>query len=361
MFEDIARRRVDPGLLQTTLGNNYELRVYPLLPGKTRTVVLRIVEPAAARLQVPLAYAGRVADFELTLRVPGAASAPELAGGQMLGLRFEREAAGGFVARVAKNDVALPRRAAARPHDRWRGRRRGDRHRAARRRELLRARAAAGASAPRRAFCRAGCRSSGTRPGSAAHRKIDRELALLDAYFSAARDTGVNLVRVADTAAAPERFEVRGGDWSALRRALESTVYDGASNLGAVRHDGVSAEALWFSDGLANYGAPWRLAFPVPVFAINSAASSDPAALQALADASGGRSIDLDSDDAGVRPPTALLRRGNAGSRASARSAPGTIVVESHERGVGPARRRRRPDRGQRRADAAGFATPRAR
>src|SRR5678816_1551422 len=54
VFEDIARRRVDPGLLQTTIGNNYELRVYPLLPGKSRTVELRIVEPAASRLQVPL-------------------------------------------------------------------------------------------------------------------------------------------------------------------------------------------------------------------------------------------------------------------------------------------------------------------
>ena len=60
-----------------------------------------------------------------------------------------------------------------------------------------------------------------------------------------------------------------------------------------MRHDGVAGEALWFTDGLANYGTPWQISFPVPVFAINSAASSDPAALQVLADKSGGRSIDL--------------------------------------------------------------------
>ena len=99
--------------------------------------------------------------------------------------------------------------------------------------------------------------------------------------------------RVADAVAPATRFDVRNGDWTALRRVLESTTYDGASHLGAVRYDGQSEEALWFSDGLATYGAPWRLAFPVPVFAINSSTSSDPAALQALADASGGRSIDL--------------------------------------------------------------------
>ncbi|HZW72749.1 MAG TPA: DUF2135 domain-containing protein, partial [Caldimonas sp.] len=105
-------------------------------------------------------------------------------------------------------------------------------------------------------------------------------------------------------------FAVRGGEWRALRRALEATVYDGASNLGAVRHDGVSEEALWFTDGLANYGAPWRLAFPVPVYAINSAASSDPAALQALADATGGRSIDLQTATR-QGAVDALLKRGS--------------------------------------------------
>ena len=157
--------------------------------------------------------------------------------------------------------------------------------------------------------------------GSGARRQLDRELALLDAYFAAVRDTSVSLVRVADVAAAPIRFDVRGGDWAALRKALETTVYDGASNLGAVRHDGVSAEALWFSDGLANYGAPWRLAFPVPVFAISSAASGDPAALQALADASGGRSIDLGDGDAPGRGRRAAAPRHRCRRRQRARRA----------------------------------------
>jgi tetratricopeptide (TPR) repeat protein len=169
--------------------------------------------------------------------------------------------------------------------------------------------------------------------GSGAHRQLDRELALLDAYFSAVRDTSVSLVRVADVAAAPIRFDIRGGDWAALRRALETTVYDGASNLGAVRHDGVSAEALWFSDGLANYGAPWRLAFPVPVYAISSAASADPAALQALADASGGRSIDL-ATATRQGAVDALLRRGTDVAAVSALGAR-ELVVQSQSAAAG--------------------------
>jgi tetratricopeptide (TPR) repeat protein len=319
VFEDISRRRVDPGLLQTTIGNNYELRVYPLLPGKTRTVELRIVEPAAGRLQVPLGYADRVDALAVSLRVPAAAAAPELVGAASLGLRFEREAGGGFVARSTRGDAVLPKEPLA---------------------LRLPANGAAAAIATEERDGQSYFtlelplpQRSAARPlphrvqivwdasGSGAHRRIDRELALLDAYFAAVRDTGVSLVRVADVASPPQRFEVRGGDWATLRKSLESTVYDGASNLGAVRHDGVSAEALWFSDGLANYGAPWRLAFPVPVYAINSAASADPAALQALADASGGRSIDLatatrqDAAEALLRRGTELAGVGALGAR----------------------------------------------
>lgn len=331
VFEDIARRRVDPGLLQTTIGNNYELRVYPLLPGKTRTVELRIVEPAASRLQVPLGYADRVDALSLSLRVPGAAAAPELVGASSLGLRFERDANGGFVARTTRSDTALPKepialrlpalgQAAAIATEE----RDGQSYFTI---ELPVLQRASPRPLPRRV------QIVWDASGSGMHRQLDRELALLDAYFAAVRDTSVTLVRVADVAAAPLRFDVRGGDWSALRKSLETTVYDGASNLGAVRHDGVSAEALWFSDGLANYGAPWRLAFPVPVYAISSAASSDPAALQALADASGGRSIDL-ATATRQGAADALLRRGTDVAGVSAIGAR-ELVVQSQSAAAG--------------------------
>ena len=294
VFEDITRRRVDPGLLQTTLGNNYELRIYPLNPGKTRTVVLRLVEAAPARLVLPLGYAKSVARLDVSIRYASAALRPEIESGNALGLRFERDPNGGFSAHTAMIDAVLPQ-------------------------DVLRIHVpgADGNVVETTTEERSGesffaltlpvAERLAPRPvphsvqivwdasGSGATRQIDRELALLDAYFRRAGNSEVTLVRVADIAFAAERFSVRQGDWSALRKALQATVYDGASNLGAVRHDGVSAEAIWFSDGLANYGAAWRLSFPVPVYTVASAASGDPAALRALAEASGGRSIDLQS------------------------------------------------------------------
>jgi len=311
VFEDIARRRVDPGLLQTTLGNQHELRIYPLLAGKTRTVVLTIVEPAGPKLLVPLAYADRVRAFELDVRVPGALTVPTTSGAALAGLRFERDARGGFVAHARATDVTLPAQALVITNIAARvdapafatDSRDGKNYFTL---ELPMPLSHAARALPRRV--QIVWDTSGS-AGPASGRRVDRELALLDAYFARARDTSVSLVRVADTASAPERFEVRGGDWRALRRALESTAYDGASNLGAVRHDGSSAESLWFTDGLATYGAPWQLRFPVPVFAVQSAPTGDPAALQALADASGGRRIDLGVLDAAAAAD-ALLTRG---------------------------------------------------
>ncbi|MEO6363821.1 MAG: VIT domain-containing protein, partial [Caldimonas sp.] len=332
VFEEIVRRGVDPGLLQTTEGNNHELRIYPLLAGKTRTVMLRLVEPAGQRLRIPLAYAPRVADFAFSVRTAASLRPPVLDDGAGLGMRFERDPRGGFVARVARSDAALPAEPIV-----IRG---ADDHGEA---PAITTEQRDGTSWFTLELAVPAGRAARPLPrqvqivwdasASAANRVRDREFALLDAYFARAGDITVRLVRVSDTATAPERFDVRRGDWRALRAALVATALDGASNLGAVRHDGVSGEALWFSDGLANYGAPWRLRFPVPVFAISSATSGDPAALQAFADHSGGRSIDLGVLSRQAAADALLLR----GSVLEAVSAVGArdIVVQSQSAASG--------------------------
>ena len=324
VFEDIVRRRVDPGLLQTTLGNNYELRIYPLAPGKTRTVVLRLVEPATTRLSLPLAYAKAVDRFEFSLRYASAAARPQIVSGNPLGLAFERDPRGGFVARRSLDGAALPNdplvvHTAANAVEITTEQRGGDVFFTL---DLAVSQQSAPRPLPRQV------QIVWDASGSAAGRQLDRELALLDAYFKRAGTIAVTLTRFADVAHEGERFVVKNGDWTALRRALQATVYDGASHLGAVRHDGVSQEAIWFTDGLANYGAHWRRTFPVPAYMVHSSASADPAALKAVAETSGGRSIDL-TVLTQAQAVDALLARGTQIVDVSALGAK-EIVVESH-------------------------------
>ena len=325
VFEDITRRRVDPGLLQTTLGNNYELRIYPLAPGKTRTVVLRLIEPASSRLSLPLAYAKTVDRLDVSLRYASASARPQIVSGNPLALAFERDPRGGFIARRALERAALPNEAlvvqTATPSaiEITTEQRFGDTYFTL---DLAVSPHSALRPLPRQV------QIVWDASGSGAGRRFDRELALLDAYFKRAGTTAVTLTRFADVAQANERFIVSNGDWSTLRRALQSTVYDGASQLAAVRHDGLSQEAIWFSDGLANYGAPWRRTFPVPAYMVNSSTSGDPAALRAVAEASGGRSIDLtmltqtQATDALLGRGTQLIDIGALGAK--------EIVVDSH-------------------------------
>ena len=77
VFEDVIRARVDPALLQTTLGNNYKLRVYPLPAQGTRRVLIRYAETLSVsgnlrRYRVPLDYARQLSGFNLrvTVRAP---------------------------------------------------------------------------------------------------------------------------------------------------------------------------------------------------------------------------------------------------------------------------------------------------
>ena len=131
-------------------------------------------------------------------------------------------------------------------------------------------------AARRRGRCRGACRSSGTR-------RARRRTASSTASSRCSTRTSRPCARPASTwcaspTSSPRPSASRSTAATGARCVPRSraTVYDGASNLGAVRHDGVSTEALWFSDGLATYGEPWKLAFPVPVYAISSAAEQRP-------------------------------------------------------------------------------------
>ena len=190
------------------------------------------------------------------------------------------------------------------------------------------------------------------RSGSAASRQLDRELALLDAYFKRAGTIAVTLTRFADVAHAGERFMVKNGDWTALRRALQATVYDGATQLGAVRTTALHRKRSGLQTALpitARIGGARSL---VPAYMVHSSTSADPAALQAVAEASGGRSIDLTVlTQAAGRRCVAVARYANCRSLGP--------WCEGSRRRVTPCERRSSGSRRdahceQRRSDAAG-------
>jgi Ca-activated chloride channel family protein len=292
VFEDITRARIDPGLLQQTQGNNFKLRVYPLFPGKTKTVVIRYGETltgaAERRYRLPIEYAGLLPAFALNLRVQGAAAAPVISA-KSLGEIELRRAGAEWIARIERADVAargtleLALPAAKAPFaqvQQFNGRTYFQAEVPVQARSVPR-------TPPRRIAI------AWDASGSGASRDHGRELALLDSFFRWMKDGEVVLTRLRDVADAGGTFQVSGGNWSELRRALSTIVYDGATHLGAWQAAEGVEEVLLFTDGLHNYGERGFDPQGAMVHAISAATRADADALRQLAEKSGGRFVDL--------------------------------------------------------------------
>lgn len=322
VFESVERRNVDPGLLEQTAGNQFRLRVYPIPAHGTRQVRLTIDEALrregdAWRIDVPVQLLDQADGASLTIRARGPRTAPAQVG-NFDPLKFER-ARGGW---TAKYDVLRERKPDC-VDCLSRMRRLG-----------LRLPVAAEAGAVVQTYDgerfalvdvpvsleHGRLRKLPTSIGllwdaSASARSRDRqvEFALLDRYFKAMGDGSVRLRFLRDVAEDAGRFEIRGGDWSALRKALEAAVYDGASDLADWTPEAGIGEYLLVSDGLRNYG---HKGFPglregQALYALDSAgAKGDTVRLAALAEARGGRLVQWQGRDGLDAAAAALLDDG---------------------------------------------------
>ena len=96
-------------------------------------------------------------------------------------------------------------------------------------------------------------------------------------------------------------YLIRNGNWSDLRKALESVIYDGGTNFGAIRLKNISCnEFLFFSDGLsslsdANFVAPDNEIKNYHIHCIVSSAKADYSAMKWIAAQTKGKFINLNA------------------------------------------------------------------
>ncbi|WP_246022748.1 VIT domain-containing protein [Cognatilysobacter terrigena] len=292
VLEAIERRGADPGLLEQSQGEHFRLRIYPVAPGgerSVRIVLAEVLSAGATSASLPAAFVAGLDALPITVR---ANDTPRVEGA-LRTLAFARKGRGRYEAVLHPGDVGragalrlvLP--AAIAPLAQvqtWRG----ERYFAADVPVALRAEPRA---LPQKMVLLWDSSASG------AKRAHDLELALLDAYFHSTRAVDVDLVRFRDTVEPAQHFRVLTGDWSALRAALESTVYDGATRLNGWTPPADAGEVLLFSDGVFNFG---DAAFPTfdarqRLYTVRAGVAGDAARLKALAEARAGVAITLDS------------------------------------------------------------------
>ncbi len=299
VFESIERRGADPALLEQTLGNNFKLRIYPLLPGKPRRVSLEISElllpdrdgRVSYRLPLNLAADTRLS---LAIKLHGLAAdkvrlAPELRGAEVVSRHGDALVLLERAKFASQRSVGLSWPAQTVEtvfSDRFDG---ADYFHAEIPFDL--------APAPRPAPKAMALIWDAS--GSGAARDHAREFALLDAYFKTFAQLKVSLLLARDKihVEAPREFNIVDGNWQALQATLQTVAYDGASNPAAWEVPaGIDADiALLFSDGLANWGAVYQpKPAALPLYSIHAAAAGNANLLRELAESSEGSGQYLD-------------------------------------------------------------------
>lgn len=318
VFEDVTRQRIDPALLEATSGNNFKLRVYPLPANGTRRVVIRYSEslpPSATgyRLRLPLTYAERLDQIALTVRVTGR-NVPTAHEKRLGEVRFRKDG-DAYVAHLAQQnyrgggvvEVTVPRLSGPQVYTQaWDGKHYFHVDLPVHERTVPRL-------LPKRLAV------IWDASGSGAGRQHARELALLLAYVKAMGQGEITLYALRDTVETLGSFQA--GQVAELRRAVEGLVYDGATHLAGWPDTGNAEEAIYVGDGLDNYSAKAMTLPKIPVHVLSSSAKSDAERLQALADGTGGRLIDLtvDTPEAGLAKLTHT----------------GTVLLETQAQGAG--------------------------
>lgn len=101
-------------------------------------------------------------------------------------------------------------------------------------------------------------------------RDLEKELALFEIYFNHLQNVDVEFIAFSNTVINQETYSIKNGNWAALKRRLQQTIYDGGTSYKAIDNLNLEADAILISsDGLSTLSAP-LFNKKTAVFLINS-------------------------------------------------------------------------------------------
>lgn len=300
VFETEVRRGVDPGLVEKVKGNNFKTRVYPLLPGKTRTIRVVFTDDlrendGEAIYRLPLRFAEKVENFSLRVEVPELKEKPAITIKGLEDVDFKKGTSGWFTEvsasaaeLKAEVTISVPQSSS----------------------DLVFVEQAGDG---RYYFCIQGSRSPQVNKKSSARRAViffdvsgsgeKRDTKLEKEFLSSLLKSGfllpeteLNFISFANKLGQPQKISINNG-LTELNHAIDRCSYDGASSFAALTDADVAGAdlILLFSDGINTYGQNILPEFSVPVMAVSSCDGADFDFLRAIAVRSGGKMIDLKS------------------------------------------------------------------
>ena len=297
-FEEIVRRGVDPGLLEKTEGNNFKARVYPMPAKGTRRVLIAFEQELHERngqdyYFLPITANTTLKNFKVRTEVVSRFVKADIQNSLQLDFKQARNS---YISEVSQQNFTLNQNIALtfpkieKPQT-------------------------ISATKGNKTYCYGNIALATAQPKnrpiskeigllwdashSAANRDRAKEFAFLESYFKEVKDVKVILSSFNIRSDKPLTFEVKNGNWQALKSHLESLPYDGATDGNAINFSLKADELLLFSDGIFNFGSKDFSVNDVvkqaktPITVVNASAVANTPKMQYLANATGGSFIDL--------------------------------------------------------------------
>ncbi|HEX7755205.1 MAG TPA: VIT domain-containing protein [Niabella sp.] len=294
VFESVERRKVDPGLLEKTEGNNFRTRVYPLNPNGIRTVEI-VYNQQLFSNKGQLIYHLPLADemiktFTLTATVYDKVSVPQLTEKPDGSFVFEKKG-NAWKASVTKSGftpngsltIALPQSEGA-PEALVKKNEEGGYY--------FLANVPVTAPTPVRKTIN---RITILWDNSLSGKKRDhrKEEAFLQQLLATKNNIDVSLYAVATTTRKVGDYTISNGAIGQVLKAIEDLIYDGATDYSTIPDDiARNGDVLFFTDGLSNFGE-WSRLPGTAVHTLIATPVADYSKLQLISNATGGQMIDL--------------------------------------------------------------------
>lgn len=296
VFESIERRRVDPGLLEKIEGNNFRTRIYPLPANGERTIMVGYEEELSfnksnLKYHLPLDYGQAVEKFLLKTTVFESVIKPELVE-QPDGSFYLNARGNTYTGEINKVNyqpkngltINIPKR--------------NDLP------EVQMQKASNGYYFLVNVFpkSQSRVRQWSNRIGliwdcslSGLQRDTKKEIALLGLMIKQKQNLTIQLGLLNNGFRHGGIFNIKDGNWSALKDVLEKIVYDGGTNFSAINSNSFQAdEYIFFSDGLSTFGKN-TISLNKPVHCINTALKADYSTLKYISLKTGGQFIYLNA------------------------------------------------------------------
>lgn len=297
VFEAVERQNLDPALVESVGANTYRVRVWPVPAHGTRKVRIEFVSeliPAngEAVFTLPMRFTDKLDSMRLRITVADPSVLPEVTGNEFAGMHFDKWESQLAAERTLRDLVLSEDLRIAVPH-------KPAPVRLEKSEDGLYFRAEQPAP-PVKALNRekpAVLRLVWDASLSRKTQDHEAEFELLKTYFKD-KTLDVDLYILRDTLSAPVRFSVQNGDASALLAELAKTVYDGGTNLAALRPLFTGQiPSLVLTDGADNFG-PGIEAFTenrnaAPVDFVTCTSQADTAVLAYLARLGRGHALNL--------------------------------------------------------------------